>query len=192
MKKLIIGIFLAVCWCSGSAYAQDIAAKTNVLYWLTTTPNLSGEFGLGDRTTLEITGGYNPWTLDNESNKKIKHWMVRPELRYWLCERFNGHFFGVHTGYTFYNISGVRILPFGDSSNKDHRYQGWGVGAGISYGYSWIVGKRWNIEATLGLGYIYTRYDKYECATCGKFRGDEDKHYLGPTKLGISVIYMIK
>ncbi len=192
MKKLIIGVFLAICWCSGTAYAQDIAVKTNLLYWATTTPNLGAEFGLGDRTSIEITGGYNPWTLDKDSNTKIKHWKVQPEFRYWLCERFNGHFFGVHAGYTFYNIAGVRILPYGDASTKDHRFQGWGVGGGLSYGYSWIIGKNWNLEATLGLGYIYSCYDKYECRTCGRFRGTEDNHYIGPTKLGISLIYIIK
>ena len=41
-------------------------------------------------------------------------------------------------------------------------------------------------------GYIYTNYDKYECATCGKFKGSQDKHYFGPTKAGISLIYIIK
>lgn len=99
MKKLIFGVFLAVCWCTGTVKAQDIAVKTNLLYWSSTTPNLSLEFGLG---------------------------------------------------------------------------------------------KRWNLEATIGLGYIYTQYDKYECATCGKFKGNKDKHYFGPTKAGISLIYIIK
>lgn len=145
MKKLILGIFLAVWWCGNHACAQDIAAKTNLLYWATTTPNIGMEFGLGEQTTLELTGGYNPWTLDKEQNKKLKHWLVMPEFRYWLCERFNGHFFGIHTGYTFYNISGVRI-PFQGKETADHRYQGWATGLGISYGYSWILGKRWNIE----------------------------------------------
>lgn len=45
-----------------------------------------------------------------------------PEFRYWLCERYNGHFFGLHSGYVFYNISGVRVL-FQDKSTKNHRYQ---------------------------------------------------------------------
>ena len=134
MKKLILGVFLAVCWCTGTANAQDIAAKTNLLYWSTTTPNLSLEFGLGQRTTLDLTGAYNPWTLDKDKNKKIKHWLVMPEFRYWLCERYNGHFFGLHSGYAFYNISGVRI-PFQSKSTKDHRYQGWATGVGLSYGY---------------------------------------------------------
>ena len=31
------------------------------LYWSSTTPNLSLEFGLGKRTTLDLTGAYNPW-----------------------------------------------------------------------------------------------------------------------------------
>lgn len=92
MKRLILGIFLVVWWCGNLVCAQDIAVKTNLLYWATSTPNIGFEFGLGKRTTLDLVGGYNPWTLNKDDNKKIKHWMVMPEFRYWLCERFNGHF----------------------------------------------------------------------------------------------------
>ena len=192
MKKFILGIFLSVCWCSSIIHAQDVALKTNLLYWLTTTPNLAMEFGVGEKSTVELSVGYNPWTLNKEENRKIKHIAVIPEYRYWLCEPFNGHFFGVHAGYTYYNLSAVRILPFGDASTKDHRYQGWGIGAGLSYGYSWILNDRWSIEATVGFGYIYTNLDKYQCATCGYFRDDMDHHYVGPTNAGISLIYTIK
>lgn len=191
MKKLVLCSLLASLWGAGQSFAQDIAVKTNLPYWLTTTPNIGLEFGLGKRTTISLTGGYNPWTLDKDANRKVKHWMVMPEFRYWLCENFNGHFFGLHSGYTFYNISAVRI-PFQDKSTAQHRFQGWATGVGISYGYSWIIGKRWNIEATLGFGYIYSEYDKYECVTCGRFKGSNDKHYFGPTNVGVSLIYVIK
>ena len=70
MKKLIFGVFLAVCWCTGTVKAQDIAVKTNLLYWSSTTPNLSLEFGLGKRTTLDLTGAYNPWTLNKEQEQE--------------------------------------------------------------------------------------------------------------------------
>lgn len=70
--------------------------------------------------------------------------------------------------------------------------RGWATGIGISYGYTWILGKRWNLEANIGAGYIYTKYDKYECKTCGRFKGNQKKHYFGPTKAGISLIYIIK
>ena len=136
-----------------------------------------------------MSADYNAW--DFSKGRKWRHLMVQPEARYWFCERFNGHFFGLHTGYGEYNISRVRV-PFLKKSMRDHRYQGWATGLGISYGYSWLLGKRWNLEATLGFGYVYTKFDRYECATCGEFRGSNDRHYFGPTKAGISIIYIIK
>lgn len=175
----------------GVLYSQNIALKTNALYWATTTPNIGLELGLGKRTSIDLSGGYNPWTLNKETNRKIKHWMAMPEFRYWLCERFNGHFFGIHTGFSQYNIGGVRVL-FQPEHTKDYRYEGWATGVGISYGYTWIIGKRWNIEATIGAGYIYSQYGKYECRNCGRLKGNSDKHYFGPTKAGLSLIYIIK
>ena len=83
-------------------------------------------------------------------------------------------------------------IPFQNKSTQEHRYEGWATGIGISYGYTWILGKRWNLEANIGAGYIYTKYDKYECKTCGRFKGNQKKHYFGPTKAGISLIYIIK
>ena len=194
MKRLILGVFLAVCWCSGTANAQDIAAKTNLLYWATTTPNLSVEFGLGKRTTLDITGAYNPWTLDKDTNKKFKHLMVIPEVRYWLCERFNGHFLGAHLVGGIYNIGNLdadfKLFGTDFGSLKNYRYEGWMIGAGIGYGSQWLLSRHWSLEAEIGIGYIYTRADKYECAHCGdKVEDDEPHHYLGPTKAAISLIY---
>ena len=191
MRKLLILLFLSCC-SAGPAAAQRFGVKTNALHWATAgTLNAGLEAGLGKRTSLELTGDYNPWTLDRDENRKLKFWSVMPEFRYWLCERFNGHFFGLHSGYGEYNISGVRI-PFQNKSTQEHRYEGWATGIGISYGYTWILGKRWNLEANIGAGYIYTKYDKYECKTCGRFKGNQKKQYFGPTKAGISLIYIIK
>ncbi len=41
---------------------------------------------------------------------RFKHWMVQPEARYWLCEKFNGHFLGVHAHYADYNVGGLKIF----------------------------------------------------------------------------------
>ena len=49
-----------------------------------------------------------------------------------------------------------------------------------------------NIEASLGIGYVHTRYDKYKCTTCGKKEGKGDADYIGPTRAAISIIYMLK
>ena len=185
-RLLLLLLFAGICT---AANAQKVAVKTNLLYDATTTLNLGAEFSLAPKWTLDISGNWNPWTFSD--NRKWKQLAIQPEVRYWLCERFNGHFFGIHTGFAEYNISGVRI-PFQNKSTQEHRYEGWATGIGISYGYTWILGKRWNLEANIGAGYIYTKYDKYECKTCGRFKGNQKKHYFGPTKAGISLIYIIK
>ena len=72
------------------------------------------------------------------------------------------------------------------------RNQGWAAGAGITYGYQWILGKRWNLEATLGLGYWYTVYDQYENRKCGLYKESFERHLIGPTRCGLSFIYLFK
>lgn len=101
--------------CVGSLKAQDrFAVKTNLLYGgVARTPNLGVEIGLAPRWTLEVSGGYNPFNLQgsDSDNKKLVHWAAMPEFRYWTCQRFNGHFVGVHGLYGNYN-SGVTICRF--------------------------------------------------------------------------------
>lgn len=178
-----------------TSHAQDFAVKTNLLYGVYTyTPNIGLEIGLNKRSTLEFGGGYNPWNLNGSTidNKKLVHWLGQIEYRYWLCQRFSGHFFGVHALGSQYNISGHELsLLFGKGS-KEYRYEGWGAGAGISYGYNFYLGKRWSLEATLGVGYARLHYDKYDCVKCGKKIDTENRNYFGPTKAGVSLIYIIK
>lgn len=170
--------------------SPTFALKTNLLYDLTTTFNLGAELRVGDRYTLDLSVNYNPWTFSH--NKKLKHLLIQPELRYWLCEPFNKHFFGAHLMYSRFNVGNLNfpldILP----SLDDYRYQGNLYGGGFSYGYQWYLSPRWSMEATFGFGYFYMDYKKYECHNCGKYIESGDKHYFGPTKAGISLIYMIK
>ena len=167
-----------------------IGVKSNLLYDATTTFNLGLEIGLSRKWTLELPVNYNPWTFSG--GKKIKDVMVQPEGRYWLCERFNGHFFGVHAHYGVYNAGGID-LPFNMFPGfKESRYEGYLVGGGVSYGYQWMLGNHWNIEATVGVGYAYLDYDKYRCGNCGEFIRKGKDNYFGPTKIGLSIIYLIK
>jgi len=201
MKRYLIIAVLFFLASAGTASAQKLAVKTNALYWGTATPNLGLEYAMADRWTLELEGGYNPWTFDSEKNMKIKHWLVSPEVRYWFCESFLGHFVGINGNYTLFNISGIPTPGvFIDlSSNtdsktdlKDSRVQGWAVGAGITYGYAFPIARRWNMELTLGYGIWYTEYGQYESRKCGLFQQDVQKWALGPTALGVSFMFMIK
>ncbi len=163
--------------------------KTNLLNDATTTLNLGAELRLNRKTTFELPVSYNPWTFSD--NKKWKHLLVQPELRRWTCEAFNGAFWGVHAHYGVYNVSGLPTSLFSTYMNE-HRFEGWLAGAGVSYGYHWMLRGRWSLEATLGIGYAYLSYDKYPCAKCGQKIGTGNRNYFGPTKAAVSLIYMIK
>ena len=107
---------------------------------------------------------------------------------------FAGHFVGVHALGGQYNIGNlnnhISFLGTDLSVLSDRRYQGWFAGGGIAYGYAWILNKRWNLEAELGLGWIYTRYDSYPCTQCGTKIADGKSHnYVGPTKAAVNLIY---
>ena len=151
LKKVTIFMITLFALLSGTASAQEFAVKSNLLYDATSTINLGVEYGLSPRWTLEVSGNYNAWTFSD--NKKMKLWMLQPGVRYWTCSRFAGHFWEAHLLGGEYNYGGM--LPFGikpsASGLGSKRYQGWLAGAGVGYGYSWVLGKRWNLEATLGL-----------------------------------------
>ncbi len=165
------------------------AIKSNLLYDAATTINLGFEFRTGRKWSLDLPVSFNPWTF--KDNMKWKHLIVQPEMRWWPCEVFNGSFLGIHAHGGIFNVSALPDPPFSSYMNT-HRFEGWLVGAGISYGYHWILAKRWSIEATIGAGYAYLSYDKYNCEKCGEPLGHETKHYFGPTKVGVTLIFMIK
>ena len=191
IKKSVCLLLLALLTASG-VRAQHFAVKTNLLYDATATINAGMEIGLAPRWTLDLSGNYNGWVINEH---KWKHWMAQPEFRYWFCDRFSGHFLGFHALGGQYNIGNIRnsISFLGTDFSKltDNRVEGWGVGGGIAYGYAWILGRHWNLEAEIGFGYIYTRFDRYKCMDCNRLleRG-ADHHYIGPTKAAINLVYL--
>ncbi|GAB6124265.1 DUF3575 domain-containing protein [Dysgonomonas termitidis] len=167
-----------------------LSIKTNLLHDLAATMNLGAEARLSDYLTLDLSASYNPWTFSD--NRKWKHLLIQPELRYWIHEPFNGHYLGTHLLYNNYNIGNLDLPLDIFPELKDYRFQGHAWGAGFSYGYQWILSRRWNLEATFGFGYVYTDYSKYECHTCGRKTSEGSKHWFGPTKAGVSLIYIVK
>ena len=73
---------------------------------------------------------------------------------------------------------------------KPNRYEGWLVGGGIGIGYEYALAKHWNLGADLGVGYTYIDYKKYDCEVCGTLKDNDDYHYVGISKLGLSLIYV--
>lgn len=191
MKDRVV-LFLFMLFVGFSVKSQNIAIKSNLLYDAIAVANLGVEAPLAPRWTLDVSANLNAWAINQH---KWKHWLVQPEVRYWLCDRFQGHFFGLHAIAGQYNVgnlhNNIHFLGTDFSDLTHNRYQGWMFGAGLAYGYSWILAKHWNIEAEIGLGWIHTRSDVYPCADCGtKLAEDKNHDYVGPTKAAVSLIYL--
>lgn len=170
---------------SATVKGQYTAVKSNLLYDATTTVNIGIERELSPRWSLDLSGNYNGWNL---GDRKWKHWLVQPEIRWWLGDSFERHYFGIH-------LHGGRLnlghLPFGGFSLRNYYRQGWFYGAGISYGYQWKLGNRWKMEAGIGLGYARFDYEEYGCSICGGKLGEGADNYWGVTKLNLSLIYVL-
>ncbi len=176
---------------SQHAEAQQVALKNNLLYDAAMTPNLGLEIGVGKKHTMQLFYGLHPWSFGHGDDQKyLKHWVVNPEWRYWTCHRFNGTFVGVHAFGGEYMAANIK-MPLGWWKElRDHRFEGWYAGGGVSCGYQWVMSKHWNFEAAIGLGAAYIEYDKFKCGTCERKIDDGHKIYVGPTKAALSLMYM--
>lgn len=195
MAKKRLGLCLILVMLTGwlsPVRAQSFAVKTNIIYDATATVNVGMEVGLAPRWTFDLSGNLNTWSKNEYT--KWKHWMVQPEARYWFCDRFSRHFIGAHllTGaFNFGNINNnISFLGTDFSVLSDYRYQGYAYGAGLAYGFAFVLSKHLNLELEVGAGYVYLDYEKFECADCGRKVGEGNHHYVGPTKAAINLVYL--
>ena len=147
MKRLYL-LFLLLSLMSTAAFAQRVALRTDLLLWGTTTPNAGVETSISRHFTMALNGAYNAWKFGNDM--KLNLYLIQPELRYWPCRKFEGHFLGVHGHYAYYNVGQIPFF----SGMEDIIYRGDLYGGGITYGYHWVLGDRFSIEAVIVKGII--------------------------------------
>ena len=116
-----------------SISGQQVALKTNVLFMATASPNAGVEIGIGKKFSVDIWGAYNPWKFNNKMH--LNFYLAQPEVLYWFCRKFEGHFIGLHGHYGHFDIGQIG--------------RHWGLEATIGGGYARME---------------YTRYKCAECA----------------------------
>ena len=168
-----------------SVRAQQVALKTNMLMFAGMAPNAGCEFVVGERSTIDLSA----FGSVNVYGRKVKTLGFQPEYRYW----FNGR----PMTREFVGIAALGVNY--DIHWSDRIYEGDAFGAGITFGYAFNLGKRWNIEAYGGFGAVYFKhrqyysYDHYEDTDPDNTLGANATGYkLLPVKLGVSVSYILK
>lgn len=165
--------------------AQQIAIKTNGLMLLALTPNLECELVTGEHTSFNVGafGHYKPYGMDS------KVVGLQAEYRYW----FNGR------PMTREYIGVAALGSSYDMQMRNHVYDGDAIGLGLTAGYSISLGRKFNLEFYGGFGVLafaqkfYYKYDNYEdYFQDGNISTNSKGFKLFPTKLGISISYIIK
>ena len=177
-------------WSATNVSAQQVTLSNNLLYDAWLTPNMRLGVRLAPHWSMGMTVGYRPWPTDDEKTRKYRHLLLSPSLRYWTDSVNVHHFFGVNLIYSHYNVGGI-TFPFGlYKSVQDERREGDLGALGIFYGYSWPLGRWWNIEALIGAAVGYTKYNRYACGHCGELLGRDRKWFAMP-QAALNIVFNI-
>ena len=184
-----------------------VAVKTNLLYDAAIALNFAVEFPLGDRFSLQYEQVFPWWNAGPHGNKySMQVLSFGVETRWWFAprtpggasgtnskdavrqrSRLLGHFLGLYAHSGKFDIQAGR---------KFGCYQNYFKGAGLSYGYSLPLGRNANMEFAISLGYMAIDYQHYipseDWSVLLKDNGKAGtKHYFGPTKAKVSVVFPI-
>ena len=168
-----------------------VAIKTNMLYDLACAPNIEVEVPLGEKSSWSLMAEYNnPWW---RWDRKSQCYQVREgglELRYWLTSLcrgarpwLTGQFVGVYGAYAIY-----------DWEHNDVGDQGDVWSGGFTYGYTWPLSSRFNLEASVSVGVVAGDRRHYNAefdSTHLIYKYTKNVFYAGPTKLKLSLVWIL-
>lgn len=137
--RYIVCVVVAILLSSFCGKAQRVAVSTDVVQWATVSPNLGFEVALSQHHAFAFSASTCPVKVSDRLS--VTHLSVLPEYRYWFRMPFYGHYTGANLIYSSYDIGGSRYVRTGNL-----------IAACANYGYSFIIGRRWNIIPHAGLG----------------------------------------
>lgn len=182
MKKKILGFALVMLMLCSRGYGQLLSVKTNLLNWGVCAPNLALELVTGERHSFVVSGSYMPRFY----RKDFKGWMLMPEYRFWLSGRpLVRTYIGVAAlGGNYNDQSGI--------FQKGKVQRGSYAGLAATGGYSFYLGKRWNLELTAGVGFTVAHRMVYGIGEREPETFEPLKFNVIPVNLGVTFGYIIK
>ena len=119
--------------------AQRAAVSTDMLQWALVSPNLGFEIALSQHNAFAFSASACPVKVSDRLS--VTHVTVSPEYKYWFKMPFFGHYAGADLLYSSYEVGGSLYARTGNL-----------LAACANYGYSFIIGRRWNIVPHAGAG----------------------------------------
>lgn len=189
-----LGLLLMLFCYSPQAQAQAI--KTNMPFLITGNPNIGVEWTVGRQLTVNVDAMWMPYMFKkHEEVFRVLSGSV--DFRYYLNPKYyytndlwDGFYVGPYAMAGNFNIG----LKEKDEDKTSYRRRGWGLSAGITTGYKFYLSSRFRIDANIGVGYAHLQYDKYQLGgqyADFKLESKKTKSWIGPTKIGVSLVYNI-
>lgn len=172
-----------------------IALKSNLLYDAFLIPNIGIEFHFGKQWTINANWQYSWWKND----RKHLFWRIyggdigiRKYFGKAASKRlFTGHHVGIYGQILTYDIEWgkrgfIGGIPGGAIWDKAH------YGGGVEYGYSKSISNRFNLDFSLGAGYLGgTSYEYLPQDGHYVWQATKKRHWFGPTKVEITLVWLI-
>lgn len=195
-NKCIPAIAVVVFFLGFSLQLKGQALKTNVPFTLVGSPNFGIEWSVGRQLTLNVEAMWLPYLFkkDEEVFRALIgsidfRYYVNPKY-YYTNDLWDGFYVGPYGMMGNFNIG----LKDSDPEKTSYRRKGWGISAGLTGGYKFYLSSRFRIDANIGIGYANMQYDKYQLGgefADFKLESKKTKGYVGPTKIGVSLVYNI-
>lgn len=163
--------------------------RTNLLVPLA---NIGVELPIGTNWSVALDY-YFPWFFREENHKECTQMLMwNLEGRYWFGKNrtkddyLEGHSLGLNGMFGYYDIQRNYV-----------GHQGEFVNVSLDYTYGLPIFKdKIHLEFTFGVGYLFSKAEKYEVYQengKGYRKGyKENIHWVGPNKIGVSVVVPIK
>ncbi len=193
-------------WENKAAYTQKniptptqkvsrLALKTNMLYNAALVPNIGAEIHIGRRWSVGGSWMYAWW----KNNKRHNYWRiygielnVRKYFGNQAAEKtFTGHHLGLNGQALTYDFeTGGRGYMAGSPGGTIFDKANYTIG--LEYGYALPIGRKLNLDFSLGVGYMGGEYHEYlPLDECNVWQNTKKRHWLGPVKAEISLMWLI-
>ena len=165
----------------------QLSFKTNLLYDAALIPNIGIEVPLKNDWSVTANWMYAWWSNDS------RHWYWRTyggdiAVRKWFGKKskdrvLSGHHVGLYAQMLTYDF---------EWGGRGYLAERWTYGGGLEYGYSLPIGKRLNLDFTLGIGYLTGEYMEYDpIDRCYVWQFTKKQNWIGPTKAEVSLVWLL-
>ena len=171
-----------------------LALKTNLLYDAALIPNIGIEMDLGRQWTA-CFDWFHTWLSSNDRHRywqgyggylTVRRYLSRqsPDLQPYSLPR--GHHLGAYVLGMTYDV---------EWGGRGYQADRFGFGGGLEYGYSMPIGRRLDLDFSLGIGFQDGEYKEYVPSNDSYnhyiWQSTHKRHWFGPTKAEVTLRWNI-